>query len=88
MTEALNHYLDQRDEDYERQGEEEEVSRLIDDQRRYNSDLIAELSDEIATRQRQTDELNNIIHHLEAEKATLKRDYCELVLAVGNKHQG
>lgn len=25
------------------------MSRLIDDQRRYNSDLIAELSDEIAT---------------------------------------
>ena len=33
------------------------MSRLIDDQRRYDSDLIAELNDEIATRQSQTDAL-------------------------------
>ena len=45
MTEALDHYLQQRDEDYEREGETM-MSRLSDDEKRVFSDQISMLKGE------------------------------------------
>lgn len=52
------------------------MSRRIDDERRYNSDLIAELSDEIAARKEDATTLKNQISLLEKENERLA-DYIE-----------
>ena len=49
------------------------MSRQIDDERRYNSDLIAELSDEIATLQTEATTLKNQISLLKNENERLTK---------------
>ncbi len=84
MTEALNHYLDQRDEDYERQGE---MMKLSDEMRSYETEeldrwavKVTKLEAELADWHDRRDEKFQMYEDCKAENKALREYIPEHVL--------